>query len=328
MDLLERYLSAIESQLPEAGRADIMAELRDALLSEREAREAPLGRGLTRDETAELLRSFGHPLVVAGRYRRFNRLIGPEAFPFYWFALRVALTVLMIVTVVAAGFGIAAHGQVGRAIGEAIERLIGGGAAVIGWTTLVFALIEYYGVTPRLAAWNPRQLPPAASPKPRKGRFDAAVEIAMGVVFIAFWTGTLGWAWVERGGASQHLLVGGPARETMHLPVLALAVAGIAVNLLELVRPGWHRLTCGANLAWALAAVGVLIAYVGQGPLLVPAEPAAAQAQRLAGVANIGLGWLLAGATAVVLWEAARDAWWLVRNTGAAGLGQPRRNGA
>lgn len=328
MDLLERYLSTIESQLPEAGRADVMAELRDALLSEHEAREEALARPLTQDEVSELLKAFGHPLVVAGRYRRFNKLIGPDAFPFYWFALRVALTILMVVAIVAAGLSVAVTGDVARTIGETIERLIGGAIAILGWTTLAFALIEYYGVTPKLARWNPRQLPPAMSGKPRKSRFDSSVEIALGVVFIAFWTQTLGWAWIERGYSSQFLMVGGPARESMHLPVLALAVAGVGVNLIELARPGWNRLACGANLAWGAAALAVLIAYVSQGPLLVPADSAPSQIEELAGLANTGLGWLLAGITAMVLWEAGRDGWWLLRNSRTAGLRQPRRHGA
>ena len=62
MDLLERYLSAIERALPTAQAADIKAELRDVLLSRVEDQEARLGRPLTALEMEALLVEFGHPL--------------------------------------------------------------------------------------------------------------------------------------------------------------------------------------------------------------------------------------------------------------------------
>ncbi len=45
-----------------------MAELREVLLSKIEAKEEALGREATRDEVAEVLKGFGHPVVVASRY--------------------------------------------------------------------------------------------------------------------------------------------------------------------------------------------------------------------------------------------------------------------
>ena len=40
MELIERYLKAVGAQLPAAGREDILAELRDLLMSRVEEREA------------------------------------------------------------------------------------------------------------------------------------------------------------------------------------------------------------------------------------------------------------------------------------------------
>ncbi|WP_334161979.1 hypothetical protein [Phenylobacterium sp.] len=81
MDLVERYLAAIGRELPEGHRADITAELRDELLSKIEEREAAAGRALDRRELERLLVEFGHPLVVAHRYRRIQHLVGPAVFP-------------------------------------------------------------------------------------------------------------------------------------------------------------------------------------------------------------------------------------------------------
>src|SRR6185369_11222751 len=92
MNLVERYLAAIERGQAQA--ADIKAELRDVLLSRIEEQEEKLGHPLTRAELEALLVDFGHPLVVAGRYRRIQHLIGPEVFPFWWAALKTTLAVL------------------------------------------------------------------------------------------------------------------------------------------------------------------------------------------------------------------------------------------
>ena len=69
MDLVDRYLASIRRNLPAAKADDIAAELADELQSRREDREAKLGRALSEAEASAMLREFGHPLVVAARYR-------------------------------------------------------------------------------------------------------------------------------------------------------------------------------------------------------------------------------------------------------------------
>ena len=68
MQVLDRYLAAIARHLPKAEAADIIAELRENLLSEIEEKEAELGRPLGAKELDALLTAFGHPLALAARY--------------------------------------------------------------------------------------------------------------------------------------------------------------------------------------------------------------------------------------------------------------------
>ena len=51
--MIDRYLNAVAAQLPQDERADIVAELRDLILSRFEAKEEELGRPLTEDEQDE-----------------------------------------------------------------------------------------------------------------------------------------------------------------------------------------------------------------------------------------------------------------------------------
>ncbi len=91
--LLDRYLYAVESALPQNdSRDDIVAEIRDGLQSQAETRASELGRPLTGDEEAALLKAFGHPRVVASRYQPVQYLIGPDLLPFYWTTVRTVLT--------------------------------------------------------------------------------------------------------------------------------------------------------------------------------------------------------------------------------------------
>src|SRR5579875_1893492 len=95
MDLVEDYLHFVALLLPRAQREDIVAELRDTILTRIEAREAELGRKLTPDETEQVLREIGHPLLVAARYREGpQHLVGPALYPYWAFAVKLALTIV------------------------------------------------------------------------------------------------------------------------------------------------------------------------------------------------------------------------------------------
>jgi hypothetical protein len=90
MDILNSYLNAVRSCLPDVQRDDIINELSENLHSEIEDQQASLGRPLTDAEIEAILKQHGHPFVVAGRYREDQRslsfgreIIGPALFPFY-----------------------------------------------------------------------------------------------------------------------------------------------------------------------------------------------------------------------------------------------------
>src|SRR5688572_31859062 len=66
--LVDHYLLHLKSLLPAKQRDDIAAELRESIRSAVEEREREQGRALTDAELNDVLRGFGHPIVVAGRY--------------------------------------------------------------------------------------------------------------------------------------------------------------------------------------------------------------------------------------------------------------------
>ena len=111
MNLLDRYLQAVRFFLPRRQQDDIVRELSENLLSQMEDRAEALGRPLTEDEQADILRRHGHPMLVAGRYRSHQRLIGPAFFPIYVVALQAGLAVALLVTIIAATITSIVHGD-------------------------------------------------------------------------------------------------------------------------------------------------------------------------------------------------------------------------
>ncbi len=100
MNLLNRYLQAVGRCLPRVRRDDILEELRINILAQMEDRAEELGRLLTDDEQAEILRHHGNPTIIAGRYSDGNlglafgrQLIGPELFPFYRTVLKINFSI-------------------------------------------------------------------------------------------------------------------------------------------------------------------------------------------------------------------------------------------
>jgi hypothetical protein len=102
MDLLDRYLQAVKFFLPRAQQDDIIKELSEDVHSRLDDLQAELGRPPNAAEQEALIKSYGHPALLAGRYGPRRQLVGPEMFPFYWFVLRLASSTAILVHVIVA----------------------------------------------------------------------------------------------------------------------------------------------------------------------------------------------------------------------------------
>ena len=160
MDLVEEYLRIVATLLPKSQREDIVAELRDTLLTRKEAREAELGRPLTAAETEAMLREMGHPLVVAGRYGDGpQHVVGPALYPYWAFVVKLAITIQVIVGA-AVLLARTLHGEAfGPALGQALGYGLSGATTVIGLATIAAWLIERHKIRiAYLEDWRVRDL--------------------------------------------------------------------------------------------------------------------------------------------------------------------------
>lgn len=297
MDLIDHYLNAVAAQLPQGERDDIVAELRDLILSRFEAKEEELGRDLTDEEREAILREIGHPLVVAGRYRKgAQSLIGPELFPWWLFAVKAGLMLMVAIQVIVAVIHIVtASSDVGQAISQAINGVIEGGLFIIGAATVAGALFEHYGYRPGfMTSWRVKDLPVYNLSDPDrwsetlqgrtgqatsgqaarsssgvwraqslKGRWpggEAVFSIVALLIFMSWWSGL----WSVSGLDSIAITDGraqvfaSPIWQANFVPIMLLAIGQLWIETIRLFRPQWVRFRAGLEVV----ASGVALAIV------------------------------------------------------------------
>ncbi|MDQ3125359.1 MAG: hypothetical protein M3Q74_07100 [Pseudomonadota bacterium] len=279
MDMIDRYLNAVAAQLPQDERADIVAELRDLILSRFEAKEEELGRALTEDEQEAILREIGHPLVVAARYRKGpDSLVGPELFPYWLFGVKAGLMVLGVVYAITLFIRlIGGADDAGQAIAQAFHGFFGAGLMLIGAATLAAAIFEHQGIRPAWmtqwrvkdlgafgmadpaawkasmagmepakAAWTPRR----ANPWPGGEHLFSFLAVGM---FVLWWIGVLhfpGLVSLDLRGEDA-VVRGAPIWSILFGPILLYAFAQMAIDLASLVRPYAVRARAAAQIVVA-----------------------------------------------------------------------------
>ena len=282
MDLIDRYLNAVAAQLAQDERADIIAELRDLILSRFEAREEELGRALTDEEKEAILHEIGHPLVVAARYRKGpDALIGPELFPYWLFAVKAGLLVMLAVQAIGLFINlVSGPADAGQSIGQAINGFINSGLTLVGVVTLVGAVMEHVGYRPGwMSQWKVGELSafglsdPAAWGAAMGGTKTAKATwaprglrrskawpggeylfsfLATGV-FVLWWVGAIHFPGLFHVGlrGEDAVVTGAPIWTTLYGAILFYAVAQMAVDLASLARPSAMRMRAAAQAAIA-----------------------------------------------------------------------------
>jgi hypothetical protein len=241
MNLLNRYLQAVERCLPKARREDIIAELRANILSQIEDREEELGRPLTENEIVSMLQHHGNPMIVAGRYREANlglafgiQLIGPELFPFYRMilGLNFAITLLIFAVVMP----IVAH-SIHQPL--TLPRILTPLAAQFWTVTLIFILIDR-GKDHVLNRWDPGKLPALkADPEdgPTASNIFGFICLVVGTAWLLL---TPRWPYLMLGPGALLVPALGlkpmPAWIAFYWSIGALACAHVLLAFLRLVR--------------------------------------------------------------------------------------------
>jgi hypothetical protein len=329
MQLLDRYLTAIKFWLPKSQRDDIAAELEANLRAEIDDRAAELGRPLTDDEIAALLRPHGSPILVASRYQQEHRtvtigrqFIGPILFPFYWTAIKVTLVLLLIPGVVpAVVLSTQAHGHPLAQLGSALTRVAWLSLPALFLVTLVFAAIDFglrrFDLLEKWGSdWDPRTLPTPARQAKQVRRSTSIAGIIVQSLFILWWWnhGSIPYLVVIRSGAQIH---SAPVLASLYVPVLVIMFIHLAQHWISLVEPDWRWLPPATGLVTSAIALIVLYPLLGTSPLVSISEPSglpisahdAAQIQNLVALATTSLWIGIAVVGTIYAWRLVWLAW-------------------
>jgi hypothetical protein len=237
--LVEHYLLQLRTFLPAKQRDDIAAELRESISSAVEDRERELGRPLTDDELNGVLRGFGHPMVVAGRYLPMQQLIGPDVFPLYWYVMQAVLIVIAIVGGLMVGIALLTAPRAVQAAMQVAVNFWWVALQAAALVTLTFAALDYgkarfsflhdFDVRKvKLGVWSVRGAPLSAIP-----RVDTVFELATTALLLLWWVEWLAFPseWL---GVVLRL---SPAIDQLFYPVLALCIVELVRLSVDLVRP-------------------------------------------------------------------------------------------
>lgn len=320
MDLIDRYVTAVRRHLPGRLQDDIVQELSGNLRSEAEEREQEVGRALTAEDQAALLKKHGHPWLAASRYLPQQQLIGAALFPYYRQALSmVVFWVVLPITL----FGGAIAAIYSDHPGQAWVRVLGsawnGAIYSVGIVTIVFAVLERERV--RITAldnWNPLKLPDLGAGRsvPRSETIPGLIAM---LTFLVWWTGLVRIPdFTEYAGLTVKF-VAAPIWNEIYYPVLVAVVAGVAVAFVDLVRP-WRTMTMSivdmAVNGLNAVVVGMLI-RAGRYVEVLGAPEHADRIARANQWINSSISWTLIVVGAVILLDILYELWLVSRNAGA-----------
>lgn len=252
IEIVDRYLQAVRFWLPKNQRQeDVLAELGEDLRSQIEEKESELGRPLTKDEVAEILKRCGMPMIVAARLAPKRYLIGPTLFPIYIFVLKmVLLWILVPVFVFIVGPAtLATHqGELGTAMAMTIGNLWSALFVAAGVITLVFAILERSAAfTKAECKWDPMKLPEVRKHERRTPAVQTVCELAFNF-FGLVWLLLIPQNHFLIFGPAAGYLKPGPIWHTFYLPIVAVAAYSIFRCLVTLAQPQWTWFPAFGNL--------------------------------------------------------------------------------
>ncbi|WP_174615566.1 hypothetical protein [Virgibacillus ihumii] len=189
MEMIERYIYAVTQKLPTSQGSDIAKELRG--LIEDMLEERTQGGKPTDKDVEHVLIELGNPKHLAQKYRGTKKhLIGPEIFDLYILVLKIVL--ISLAAAIGIGFIIQTILEPISILDHFIELIVSmvtGIPTAIGWTTLGFALGEYFGgFKPKDLQidkdWNPSSLAPVPDKKRQIKRSESIIGIAFYTLLI------------------------------------------------------------------------------------------------------------------------------------------------
>lgn len=169
-ELIERYIREVGRRLPQKQRDDVETELRSLILDALEARGDAVVDETSEEAQVAVLKELGAPEEVAGRYAAAPRyVIGPRLYDAYVRVVGIVLGAVALALVISTVINLFQTQPEGISIlvtvGEFILQYISAAASALGFTTIIFVVLERTLSEEDLkdlrdeTEWDPRTLP-------------------------------------------------------------------------------------------------------------------------------------------------------------------------
>jgi hypothetical protein len=303
--VVELYLLQLKSLLPRKQRDDIAAEIGDSIASAVEERERELGRELDDDEMGVILKSYGHPIAVAGRYLPMQQLIGPRVFALYWYVIQAVLAVIATIGGIVAAIALFTEPRATHAAMQVLVRFFWIALDAGALVTLLFVLLDRRQVrfsfledfdALRLGVGRLGKHSALLGEIPRK---DTVLEIAIVAILLLWWVGLLVFPSVQFGVKVEL----GSAIKALYFPVFALCLLDLARLGVDLAYPfrtlPRTSVAIVSNVAWLALLV---VAFVSDD--LLQAAPSVEDAAEIARVVMIAERTFRVVLLALAVWTA------------------------
>lgn len=307
MDLVTRYVAAVQRELPDNKREEIGRELKANIMDQLDALAEQQGE-LSEADISAVLKKMGRPRTVAQQFVPPQPLIRLGYMPLYQYTLFMVLGILFLLQVLETTINWLSSADMGlirylfSLAGGFLDDAIFGFASV----TAAFWLMsrQSFETGARDASdWRPDQLPDAGQGWQHISLQDIFTDLATYLfLLVVIWYPV----WMPTDQLdSLRFILSEPAHQFLKW-VSPLAVLGIAVSVWQLQQRFWSRQMLIANIVVNLALVAATLTLAASGPLI---NTEAAQWQ---GVFNLQQLERSAMVTLVViamfpLWETGRD---------------------
>ena len=313
MDLVQRYIAAVQRELPETKRDEIGRELNANIMDQLDALAEQQGE-LSEADIANLLQQMGHPRTVAQQFAPPQPLISAGYMSLYKNTLFMVLGVLFLLQVVDSTSAWLGSSQMSFLL--FIKSLASGFIqdVVFGFTsiTLAFWLMSRY--QPRQhsqceQSWQPAQLPKVGPHWQHIALQDIFSDLATYLfLLIVIWYPL--WLSAEQLANSRFLFTDNAHQLLKWASPLALL--GIANSLWQLRKRFWSRNLLMANILINASFVLVILLLTASSPLINP------ELKIWQGVFDLhqlerAAVYSLVITALVPLWEVVRDIWRLRR---------------
>jgi hypothetical protein len=294
--LLDRYLQFTGNMLPSRQRDDIIAELRANLQEKISDREESLGRPLTEDEEAALLKEHGHPMAVASRYLPVHRLIGGPWLSLYWLVLRVSLAVAALVLIVRIVVGATLNPTSGDSVLGPVLQFPGTALMIFASVTLSFAALDYFSAQYAAldkSSWDPRKLPNVQI-SIRQPKLKPLTHLAGSIIGVAIVIYMRNWQTFLPPDLAS-VLQFTPVWHLAYQILAAASLVGVIAAFLVVLRPDWYGLHPVGELISAVLIFFALKMLVNANPwvsLISPARDGARYSHNVLS-ANLLIYWCL-----------------------------------